>query len=226
MATAQAAIDRARYQLHDADAVRWSDAELLAYLNDGLRQIVTIKPEANTLEALFTPADTSALQTLPAGGVKFIKATFNEAAGGGKTASIRFCEKDVLDTFLPGWSSDAPIAPNADSYYEHYMHDPRDPTRFYLYPQPAPAYPLWIMYTAVPTELTLTTDTFPLADQYLEAASQYIVYRALTKEGRYSVGPEARRRELWEAFLTVLGVKRQVTREVSPDTNRPPEAPA
>lgn len=77
MSTVQDVVNRVRRQLSDEDGTRWSDSELLAYVNDGLRQTVVLKPEANLVELLFTPADDAPLQKLPANAVKLVKVSSN-----------------------------------------------------------------------------------------------------------------------------------------------------
>ena len=83
MAIVKQLIDRIRAQLSDAgvDAERWSDRELIDYINDGLRETVRIKPEANIIEYLFFPIDEAPLQKLPEDCVKFIKCSGNRKRG-------------------------------------------------------------------------------------------------------------------------------------------------
>ena len=227
MSTVQNVIDRVRRQLNDEDAAayRWSLNELVAYVNDGMRQTVAIKPESNIVEVLFTPASTAPLQTLPANAVKFIKATTNAIGTVGAEVPgdpIRLCEKDVLDTFSPDWTRTDPAGDvPAGGRYSHYMHDKRDPTRFYLYPRPSVAAKLWLEYAALPNEVTALVDDFPLSDQYLDAVVQYVLYRALTKDGRYSQGPDTKRQQLWQAYIQALGLSRQVTQSVTPEEHKP-----
>jgi hypothetical protein len=45
MATVQQVIDRGRVPLNDADKVRYPDATLLDYLNDGLAEVYTLRPD-------------------------------------------------------------------------------------------------------------------------------------------------------------------------------------
>lgn len=69
MATAQEVIDRARELINDVastfvSGLRWSDAELLRWLTDGQREIVKLKPEANSVTSLFTVIGGSPRQRL------------------------------------------------------------------------------------------------------------------------------------------------------------------
>jgi len=65
--TAGTIISKAATQLIDISGVRWTRAELLGWLNDGLRQIVVMQPNASaTRSAVQLAAGTR--QTLPSGG--------------------------------------------------------------------------------------------------------------------------------------------------------------
>ena len=46
-------LSRVRDTLQDTTSVRWTDAELLRYLNDGQREVVNMKPDASALTATF-----------------------------------------------------------------------------------------------------------------------------------------------------------------------------
>lgn len=228
MATVQELFDEARRTIHDEDAAnyRWSDAELIDYLNAGTRQIATLVPEANTVETIYdTGTSRVARQVLPAGGIKFIRAARNYADDGTTPqGTIRFCEKDVLDSYDPDWEYDTTIKADGANYFEHFCHDKREPKVFYLYPPPAADNKrAAVVHSNTPTAMTATTDTFPLDDEYINASIQYVVYRALTKESRQSM-PDAYRNELWQNFLTALGMQSASSMRVGTEENRPPDA--
>lgn len=229
MATAQDIFDEVRRVIHDENpaSYRWTDGELIDYLNAADRQIVGLVPDANTVESVETITNDIARQTLPAGGIKFIRASRNYADDGTTPEGvIRFVEKDALDTYNPEWEFDTALKADGANFFDHYCHDPREPDVFYLYPpQAAPSKKVAVVYSAIPTAVTATTDTFPLDDEFINAAVQYVVYRALTKESRDTL-PSAFRQELWGNFLVALQLESQAEDSVSPGTtaNRPPDA--
>lgn len=230
MPTGQDVVDEVRIQIHDTDptAYRWTDAELLGYINAGQRQIVTLVPEANTVESTvdFTAADAGiARRTLPAGGIKFIRATNNlekDGANYERQSPLRYAEKDALDSYDPTWEY-TPAA-DADNYFKHYCHERREPKVFYLFPAPpnTETRSVGIVHSAVPADLTDLGDDLSLDDAYFNAYVTYVTFRALSKEARQSL-PSARQ-ELWENFLTSLGMKKKAEMLVSPENNAPPEA--
>lgn len=229
MSTVQEIFDEVRRTIHDEDATnyRWSDAELLDYLNAGLRQTVVFLPEANTVQTIEdTGTSRIARQELPAGGIKFIRVGRNYADDGTTPQGVvRYVEKDTLDTFDPDWEyTPATGVVDGANFFKHFCHDKREPSVYYLYPPPvANNKRLAVVYSAVPTEMTATTDTIPIAGQYDNALIEYTVYRALTKESRQTL-PTDFRRELWQNYLTALGLQRQAKEAVGPDENRPPDA--
>lgn len=228
MATVQDVIDEARFTLHDevSATYRWTDAELIDYVNAAARQIVQIVPEANSIDAIISVTNTIARQSLPSGGIKFIKAVRNvsEADGTTQEGPIRYVEKDVLDGFDPDWEFDTTVKTvvGSSNFFEHYCHDKREPKIFYLYPAASVQAYAEVLYSAIPAAITAVGNTIPLDDEYLEAYYSYVTYRALTKESRDSM-PTAFRQQLWNNFLTALGQKLQADQRVSPENNIPPE---
>jgi len=225
MATVQTVITEVRRIIHDESATfRWADLELIDYVNAGMRQTVAILPEANTIETIEdTLLSRVARQSLPVGGIKFIKVARNYADDGITAQGVvRFAEKDALDTFEPDWEYVSTKADGAN-YFEHYCHDGREDEVYYLYPAPAlDNKRVAVVYSAIPTEMTAVGDTIPLSDNYINALVQYVTFRALTKESRETL-PDAFRQDLWQNYLTALGLNEQAQEKISPTNNRAPE---
>ena len=224
MATAQDLIDEVRFVIHDeSPTYRWSDAELLDYINAGVRQIIQVVPEANAVREAVQISTQLAKQTLPSGGISLIKVGRNASTDGTTFEGvIRRVEKDVLDSYDPDWEYDTTVKADAANYFVHWAHDPAEPKVYYLYPAPAAATRyVELVYAKVPTALDSVDDTFPLADEYWNAGVMYTVYRALTKESRDTM-PDSYRQELWNNFLTSLGIEKAARRQAIPP--QPPEA--
>ena len=227
MATLQTVIDEVRRVIHDEviASYRWTDAELIDYANAGVRQTVIFVPDANTIETIEDLLTSRvARQSLPAGGIQFIKVARNYADDGTTPQGpLRVVEKDALDTFEPTWEYVSAKADGAN-YFEHYCHDARETDVYYLYPPPVEDNKqIALVYSAVPTIMTVVGDTIPLADEYINAIVQYMTYRALTKESRDSL-PSAFRQELWQNYLVALGLQVKAMESVEPANFRPPDA--
>ena len=229
MATCQSLVDEVRRIIHDENAstYRWTDAEFVNYINGALRSIVTLVPEANVTEDVVTISNNIARQALPAGGIKFMRASRNYADDGTTAQGpITYVEKDVLDRFDPDWEYDTTIKADAANFFEHYCHEPREPKVYYLYPpQNAANKKVAIVYSDVPDAITDLSETWPLDDEYYNAGVQYLMYRALTKEARDTF-PTSFRQELWQNYLAALGLQRSAWKMAGPENpdNTPDEA--
>lgn len=238
MSTLQNIVDEVRLQLNDGDSAnyRWSDADLLIYCNAAQRQIVQFVPEANIIEALTTiTADSDVRQTIPADGIKFIKvAAAHDNTNTQRGPAITQIEFDTLDHAFPDWQygrTEWPRTPNITDihsglYFEHYMHDPREPLVYYLYPIPPTTgtIKIYLVYCQLPADATALSDTYALGDEYQNAAVEYIQYRALSKDGRYGGGKDLRL-EMWNNFRRALGLKIEQEARVGPSASKPPDGP-
>ncbi len=184
-------IDRARFTLQDSSGVRWTDAELLTYLNDGQRELVNFRPEAKATHAnVLLAAGTE--QTLPSGGLRLIKVTRNMSgsaadATGGK--SIRIIEEDLVNSIDPDWHDPTVTGYSAHgSVVKNYIFDGDDPKKFYVYPgikSGSSAY-IEIVYSALPTDLSSVSSTIDVDDIYGNALLNFVLYRAYLKDAEYA----------------------------------------
>jgi len=208
-------ITRARTIFQDDTGTRWVDAEELNWLNDGQREIVLLRPEANVVnETMLLALGTK--QSIPALGIKLIDVTRNMVGVGQTTAGkvIRLIKREVLDSTIPTWHSDAA---NAVGEVDHFLFDHRDPKSFYVYPQP-PATPngIEIIYSASPADVTLVTNPITLDDIYANAILDYMLYRSYLKDADFS-GNINRVTLHKNAFMQSLGLKAQSDVETDPN---------
>lgn len=223
MSAASVLIASIRDQLHDTIATyRWSDAELLRYLSLGQNQIVSYIPEANAVEVVHAISDTNPRRTISATGVQFVKVICNAATTVGNlpTGSVTYVEEDQLNQWEPDWRTTAPTSPDADNYYQHYLFDRREPTRFSLYPRPTSGTKVRVLEAQECAELATAADNLTLSATYNPALVDYGLYRALAKEGRHQDPAKAIKH--LDNFLAALGIKRQNFRDLK--DMRPPSA--
>ena len=239
MSTLQNIVDEVRGELNDEDTsnLRFSDAEMLRFCNAGQREIVTLLPEANTIEQQFqVDDDEDARQTIPITGIKFIKVSSNfDTVAMERGPMLRMIEFDALDTMTGAWINEAlPNEPNVptiqDIYtnvrFENYAHDPRDQKAFWLYPPPHLTlnFDIMLVFSQLPTDAAMLSTTFALSDEYQNAMVEYVLYRCLSRDGRYGPGTSARK-ELLNNFRQVLGLKVLQDARLDPQQFAPPEGP-
>lgn len=212
-------LTRARTALNDADAVRWTDAELIQWINDGCKFIVGLRPDAGSLTAVLTLAagTRQSVAGMAPPGLRLLDVIREEATGSG----VRLVDREVLDAEVPGWHKATP------GPVDCYVHDNREPATFYVFPPAVAGAQLQVMYVRAPVEITAadvaTTDLTP-PDVFLDPLLNYVLHRAKMKEGEgIDVQVSAGLRSLAEQLLTG---KASSDRAFSPDFNSPGARPA
>jgi hypothetical protein len=220
--TAQSIIQRAVGVLQDTTSVRWPMNELVRWLNDAQREVVTYRPDAMNTTATMTLAagsrqdlDNGTLTPAPS---KLIEITRNMAATSTKGAVTQVPRK-IMDDQTPGWHN---LAGSVNVL--HYMFDARDPKTFYVYPPATILAQLEVMYSAYPTDIvepidgalyTAVVGNISLPDIYGNALLDYILYRAYTKDSEYA-GNLQRAQAHYAAFANTMGVEVKSTVAVAP----------
>lgn len=221
-------VDRARTILQDTTNTRWPLLELQYWLNDSYREIVNLRPDANTQTGSFTCAAgtrqvlTDAFPTA----TRLIDVVRNIAVTSDRSA-IRAVERRVLDDQRRTWHAQTQTA-----NIEHFMFDPRLPKEFMVYPPASTQAQLEVVYASVPAEHTLTeqeldnpatAEVIRLDDNYANSMLDYILYRAYTKDAEYTAN-NSRAVQHYEAFLAGINAKTSTDGAVTPATRTGPQA--
>lgn len=194
-------LNRVNTLLNDAAWVRWPKQELLDYYNDAAKAIVLMRPDAHTKNHTFSCVP-GTRQTLPADALRLIEVVRN--AGG---SVIRYVPRKALDDSYPDWH----VAANA-AKVSAYTYDERDPKTFYLYPGPAAAHVVDVIYSVAPQSKILSEVEEPspaiadLDDIYINPIIDFMMYRAFSKDSEYSANSN-RAAGHYNAFLQQLGDK-------------------
>ena len=212
-------LDRIRDTLQDTTSVRWTEAELLRYINDAQREIVNFRPESSATTTNVQLA-TGTKQTLPAAGLRLIKITRNmsDASGGatGKRA-IRLVNVDILNTQEPDWH-DGDVSTHGTTV-KHYVFDDDDPRNYYVYPGVSGNAYVEIVYSAAPTDLSAASDTISVDDIYANAIIDFVLYRAYMKDAEYA-GNAQRANNHYQLFTASIGQGGQAQLLLDPNNDR------
>jgi len=213
---------RVKDTLQDTTSVRWTEAELLRYINDAQREIVNLRPDASATTANVALV-VGTKQSLPAGGLRLIKVTRNmsDASGGatGKRA-IRIVDREVLDSQEPNWH-DPTVSGDAahTTTVKHYVFDEDDPRSFYVYPGASSTSTfLEIVYSAAPTDLANTSATLYIDDIYANAVIDFVLYRAYMKDAEFA-GNAQRASSHYQLFVGSVTQGGQAHIMVSPNND-------
>ena len=198
-------ISRIQDTLQDTTGVRWTEAELLRYINDAQREVVNFKPQASADHSNVQLA-TGTEQSIPDVALSLIKVVRNMSATGGSATgkkSIRLVDEDILNSIEPDWHDPTVTGDAAHgSVIKHYIFDPDDPRRFYVYPgvkSGSNAY-VELITSRSPTDLSATSSTIYIDDIYGNALVDYVLFRCYMKDSEFA-GNAQRASQHYQLFL-------------------------
>ena len=198
-------------QLQDLTAQTWPPSKLIPYINLGVNEIVTLKPEAYpvTLVILLVAGAT---QTLDDNAIELLDMICNMGTDGltpGK--SITVLDRQSVDYLLPDWQTATP-----GSVVQFYMKDERNPKYFYTFPPMAAAAQMphvKLIQSEIPDAISTPLDDFPLDASYVPAAVDYTIFRALA-ESTTIPGAMEKAKIFMAKFYQDIGIKTQMEKEI------------
>lgn len=208
-------INRARILLNDTDAAgfRWSNNELIDYINDAQLMIAVLRPDSSIGVAVATLVE-GTKQILPGDGFRLQDVTRNIRPDNSPGRAIRITNRDTLDMFEPYWHSSAPRAE-----VKHFIYDEAAPMEYFVYPAVSAGVKVELRYTKRPAVVALVTDDLSLTDAYFEATFTYVMYRSYLKDAEFS-GNAMLAAQYLQAFSGMLGVKLGKDNAFSPKIRR------
>jgi hypothetical protein len=238
--TAANIITRVQTILQDDTGIRWPSAELLLWISDAQREICLLKPDASAINDIVKLRANTTKQTMagieldgtgnPPTGNRFLRVVrnihttdFADNTGNGAGRSIRLVSRRVLDSQYPDWHD--PSAATGDAAFisnggniKHYVFDEIDPQTFYVFPGVAANQAVYveIVYSGVPADVASTSDAIDLPDVYANCITDYVCYRAFSKEADYASNAQ-RATSHYNAFASAIGVKAQGDNSTSPN---------
>lgn len=183
---AQAIITRVRTQLiDDLPTQRWTDTELLSWLSDGQRTLVSVNPTLGAVTAPM-PLVVGTKQVLPAGAFMLVEITRNLGLDG-KTPGrvVTPIGRDNLDRTDPNWH-----VSRRSEVTQHYIYNPDIPLVFYVYPPSTGFNFLEVSCAQNPADITALTGNIAVPDLYQTALFDFTMFRAHQKDSDYAAGDQ------------------------------------
>jgi hypothetical protein len=193
-----------RADLVDGAAVTWTDADLLEDTNEAIRATCALRPDAYPVQQALTLVP-GTLQNLPPEAIVLFDVSENVSA---PNKTITQVDKSLLDEAYRFWPGNLPQAE-----VDHYTFDPREKTRFGVYPPNNGSGVVTVSFGATPDPVTLS-DLLPLADHFepaLRVRALAAAYRRNTQ--RQDLGKVTGYLGQWSA---AIGVGGQAERAMSP----------
>lgn len=198
-------IDKVSLLLQDKANTRWARAELIGWLNDGQRETVIARPDAHSENAEVTLID-GPRQSIPAGAIQLLDVVRNT---NGK--AIRLVNRDLLDAQAPDWYSHT-----KSNVIKNYTFDGRNPQTFYVYPPATAGAKVDVVISTCPAEIMQDTQDLGLPDIYANALTDYVLYRAFSKDSDYAANA-TRAASHYNSFAQAIGAKTKVDLTVNPN---------
>lgn len=178
-------IARAAVTLQDPGYDRWSQEELLAYINDAQRTLALARPDEFAKVRVHQVTRTHQ-QALPPQAYALIDVPRNAHS----RQAITQVDAKLLDVAARAWEQ-APAGTGA-AVYHHYTHDLRNPRVFQLYPAPA--------VFAQPGAVEVVVAEYPgdcalggplrVHAQWAVPVYHYVLFRAFSKDAEVAANGE------------------------------------
>lgn len=205
-------IRRAGLILQDEEHVRWEVPELVMWINDGAREIVSRKRSARAVTVALA-LEGGAYQVLPQRTVQLLDVIRNLGMDGGSPGrAIRRVDRQLMDDQVPNWHAMKPSAS-----IKHFMFDERAPTVFHVYPPAVADTQIECLISQLPPFVTEVSDVIDLSSEYMNLILAYVVYRALSKDSEFSNGTVAALH--YQAFLEGVSDSYEKVTLNSPNAN-------
>ena len=190
--TAADVMRKANTILQDAGAIRWTPIELREWLNEGMRAIVTVKPNAKS-GTIILELDSGTLQKLPDNCTMLSRIVCNVGAlpSNARGRAVRMLwRREILDSQIPGWQSPSILPYSAD--VDMALQDAMAPREFYVVPGNNGSGRLEAVVGLYPESIPLPatgslnleayTTAVPMDDVYQGILVDLVLFRAFSKD--------------------------------------------
>lgn len=162
-------------QLNDPDATTWSDSTLIIALNQALRMLSLVRPDATSKIATL-PVIAGSRQFIPNDGVRLLRVVRNIDSVGAIGRAVRLVQQEDMDSMSPDWHS------ASGTIVKEYMFDARSPKHFYIYPSVAIASKIEVEYSSYADDVTETNvgSTLPVSPIFAQPVQELMLYKLLS----------------------------------------------
>jgi len=203
---ASSVLDRAEFQLNDAGFTRWTKPELLLYLSEGQRETARLTPDSTAKTGSVKLVAGETRHALPADTGTLLKITRNMGADGLTPGrSITIMDTMTLDRVDPKRHEG-----QGKTRIKHYSYEEVNPLEFESYPKSSASTDVYVeaIYSVMAADLTDETDDLTVIDKYVNALSEYVMFRAYGKDAQYA-GEDGRSNKHFGLFQAGLGLNKE-----------------
>lgn len=193
-------------QLNDPDATTWPDSTLLVALNEALRMLVLVRPDASSKIATII-AQEGTRQFIPDDGVRLLRVVRNINADDTIGQAVRLVQQEDMDSMSPSWHT------TQGYIVKEYMFDSRTPKYFYIYPSVTPGQKIEIEYSShapLVNELNVAS-AMPVSEVFSQPLQELMLYKLLSGDATNGNSGAAH----LQVAMELLGVKDTADERVS-----------
>jgi len=192
------------------DQARWSNDELIRWINDSRMAIITRKPSACS-KIVTVALAAGSHQTIPSNGVQLLDIICNMGMDGASPGrSIRRTDRQNLDDDDLYWQS-----ATQKVEISQFTYDDRTPKDYFVSPPAKAGTQIKISHAAIPDQVNAPEDSLDVGLEVMDAVVNYVAFRAKSKDAEYANAAEAA--GFYGAFGDALGVQTQTQAAASPN---------
>ena len=163
------------------DGTRWPVAELIGYLDEGQRDVASMRPDMFSTTVAW-PLVAGAKQLLPSDCSKLVDVIRNTSG-----QAIRQADRNILDALDPSWYSKT-----SSKVIKHFCYDLREQQMFWVYPPASVGASVDVTYSWIPSGTVSINTTYGngLSSKtsvnvnpiFTNALISFVLYRAYAKD--------------------------------------------
>jgi hypothetical protein len=192
------------------DQARWSNDELIRWINDSRMAIITRKPSACS-KIVTVALVAGSHQTVPSNGVQLLDIICNMGMDGASPGrSIRRTDRQNLDDDDLYWQS-----ATQKVEISQFTYDDRTPKDYFVSPPAKAGTQIKISHAAIPDQVNAPEDSLDVGLEVMDAVVNYVAFRAKSKDSQFANAAEAA--GFYGAFGDALGMQTQTQAAASPN---------
>jgi hypothetical protein len=202
--TPQNVIDDVRVLINDTEVgnYRYSDDDLLKFVNEGIVRIAHLRPDLFSTFADVACTVSTVVQSAPTDSLRLMEVL--QVVGGNAPYES---DRITMDMHSPGWRTST-AGPT-----KVWMRHPRSPNMFFIYPPcPAGGQSLTLEYVKIPADHTISETIDELHDSYKPVLVDVTVFLAQSIDDEHIASGRAKL--FFDSFMQALGIDRQ-SREIT-----------
>ncbi len=190
---------RAGEVLNDSVHTRWPIDELLTWVNEGGKAIVTRRPDAGATTENYTLAD-GTRQALAEDVHRLLRVNRNMGNGTQPGKVVTLADRRLLEDADPDWHTKT-----ATAVTRQYAYEPQiNPREFHVYPPAIAGNKLEVVVSKYPDEIVSEQDYIELPNEFEEALLSYVLFRSFSKDSEYANAQTAAAH--YQVFVAALGM--------------------